>query len=159
MSHHTSSTTQKPATGMPRVTHGTVAEIVGHPESAVADQYALGRFGEDLATTWYVEHGYRVLNQRVRCRAGEIDAVLAAPEGTVVFLEVKTRRSNEYGGAESVTAKKLLTMRRCAGEWLDRSPHGGFVDVRFDVCEVVFDGAGFTEYTMLRFEGVEDGAC
>ena len=84
---------------------------------------------------------------------------LAAPDGTVVFLEVKTRRSNEYGGAESVTAKKLLAMRRCAGEWLDRSPHGGYVDVRFDVCEVVFDGAGFTEYTMLRFEGVEDGAC
>lgn len=159
MSHQVPSLTQQPTPEMPRVAHGTVAECIGHPDSAIADQYALGRYGEDLAAEWYADHGYSVLNQRVRCRAGEIDAVLAAPDGTIVFLEVKTRRSNEYGGAESVTGKKLLTMRRCAGEWLDRSPHGGYVEVRFDVCEVVFDGTDFTEYTMLRFEGVEDGAC
>lgn len=158
MSHHVSSPTHLLA-DMPRLAHGSVEKHIGHPDSAVADQYALGRFGEDVATKWYAEHGYQVLNQRVRCRAGELDAVLAAPDGTIVFLEVKTRRNNEYGGAESVTAKKLLTMRRCAGEWLDRSPHGGYVNIRFDVCEVVFDGAEDTVYTMRRFEGVEDGAC
>lgn len=158
MSHQVSSPAHLLAE-MPRVAHGSVDKHVGHPDSPIADRYELGRFGEDLATTWYSEYGYQVLNQRVRCRAGELDAVLAAPDGTIVFLEVKTRRSDEYGGAESVTAKKLLTMRRCAGEWLDRSPHGGFVNIRFDVCEVVFDGAQHTDYTMLRFEGVEDGAC
>ena len=142
---------------MPPTTHrATTDQPPGHPDSPIADQYALGEAGESAAVRWYEELGYRLLGTRVRCRAGELDAVLRAPEGAVVFLEVKTRRTGEYGGAEAVTAKKLATMRRCAAEWLDRSPHGGFVEVRFDVCEVIF---GHGEYTMTRFEGVDDGAC
>ena len=109
-----------------------------------------------MAVGLYEQYGYRLCNKRVRCRAGELDAVLRAPDGTIVFLEVKSRRSGEYGGAEAVTAKKLATMRRCAAEWLDRSPHGGGLQVRFDVCEVLFNGQS---YVASRFEGVDDGAC
>lgn len=127
-----------------------------HPTSAIADQYALGRAGEDAVVRWYEREGYTYLDSRVRCKAGELDAIMLAPDSTVVFIEVKTRRGGQYGGAEAVGEKKLATMRRCASEWLERGPLRGYCAVRFDVCEVLFDGAGFTA---RRYEGVEDGAC
>ena len=140
----------------PLTLRGETTQVTGHAESEVADRYALGVAGENVAVGLYEQYGYRLFNKRVRCRAGELDAVLRAPDGTIVFLEVKSRRSGEYGGAEAVTAKKLATMRRCAAEWLDRSPHGGGLQVRFDVCEVLFNGQS---YVASRFEGVDDGAC
>lgn len=141
---------------MPWSTRGTLAAPVGHAESPIADQYALGLAGEEIATDWYAQHGYEVLQRRVRCRAGEIDAVLRAPDGDVVFLEVKSRRNGDFGGAEAVTDRKYATMRRCAAEWLERTPGLGYAAVRFDVCEVIIDAA---RYTATRYEGVEDGAC
>ncbi|WP_230208561.1 YraN family protein [Corynebacterium bouchesdurhonense] len=139
-----------------RTARGDTSGPPPHPESEFADQYALGRAGEGAAVCWYEEDGYTYLASRVRCRAGELDAVMLAPDGTVVFVEVKTRRGGQYGGAEAVGAKKLATMRRCAAEWLERRPEQGYAPVRFDVCELIFDAGGFRA---RRYEGVEDGAC
>ncbi|WP_284522836.1 YraN family protein [Corynebacterium aquatimens] len=148
------------STQEPMTTCGIIAGTPGHPTSEVADQYALGLAGEQIAVAWYQELGYTALETRARCRAGEIDAVVEAPDGTLVFLEVKTRRGRSYGGAESVGSKKLATMRRCAAEWLERLPEShrsaGYADVRFDAVEIVLNGA---EYSATRFVGVEDGAC
>ena len=146
------STQQMPST----TTRGNTDRPPGHPDSLIADQYALGKAGEAAAVRWYEEMGCRLLGARVRCRAGELDAIMLDADGTVVFVEVKTRRSGEYGGAEAVTAKKLATMRRCAAEWLSRHPEAGPRTVRFDVVDVRFDGATFTA---RRYEGVDDGAC
>lgn len=139
-----------------RTARGDTSGPPPNPNSVFADQYALGRAGEGAAVSWYEEDGYTHLASRVRCRAGELDAVMLAPDGTVVFVEVKTRRGGQYGGAEAVGAKKLATMRRCAAEWLARRPERGHAPVRFDVCELIFDAGGFRA---RRFEGVEDGAC
>lgn len=139
-----------------RTARGDTSGPPPHPTSEFADQYALGRAGEGAAVCWYEEDGYTHLASRVRCRAGELDAVMLAPDGTVVFIEVKTRRGGRYGGAEAVGAKKLATMRRCAAEWLERRPDQGYAPVRFDVCELIFDAGGFHA---RRYEGVEDGAC
>lgn len=139
-----------------RTARGDTSGPPPHPVSEFADQYALGRAGEGAAVCWYEEDGYTHLASRVRCRAGELDAVTLAPDGTVVFVEVKTRRGGQYGGAEAVGAKKLATMRRCATEWLERRPEQGYAPVRFDVCELIFDADGFRA---RRYEGVEDGAC
>lgn len=136
-------------------TRGSVAVAPFHPHSHVADQYALGLAGEEIAIRWYEDMGFALIDARVRCRAGEIDAVLQAPDETIVFLEVKTRRSTQFGGAEAVSEKKLRTMRRCAGEWLAKHD-APYLPIQFDVCEVIFDGH---RYTARRFEGVEDGAC
>ena len=77
-------------------------------------------------------------------------------DGTVVFVEVKSRRGTAFGAAEAVTTKKLNTMRRCAAQWLDKHSQGQYRPIRFDVVEVVFDGE---DYILRRFPGVEDGAC
>lgn len=143
----------------------TAARLPGYPappwatlpaQDGLSDQYALGRSGEAAAIRWYEQQGYAPLGSRVRCRGGEIDAILRSTDGTVVFVEVKTRRGSAFGGAEAVTAKKLATMRRCAVEWLRRNAFGAHTTVRFDVVEIVYDGTAFLAH---RFEGVEDGAC
>jgi putative endonuclease len=97
---------------------------------------ALGARGEALAGTWYIEHGYTVLDRNWRCRQGELDLVLER-DGVVVFCEVKTRTSDAFGiGAESVTREKQLRIRRLANEWLtahDRRAR----ELRFDVVSIL----------------------
>jgi len=100
--------------------------------------------------------GYTLLGHRQRMRAGEIDAVVEDDDGTVVFVEVKSRRGSAFGAAEAVTTKKLATMRRCAAQWLEEHCADAYRPVRFDVVEVVFAGE---DYILRRYPGVEDGAC
>ncbi|OEY03830.1 hypothetical protein A0K93_08140 [Corynebacterium sp. BCW_4722] len=121
-----------------------------------ATQYELGRAGERAAVSWYEEEGYRTLGVRERMKSGEIDAVVEDPDGTIVFVEVKSRAGDAFGAVEAVTAKKLGTMRRCAGQWLEKYEVATMHPVRFDVVECVFHGG---DYILRRFPGVEDGAC
>lgn len=117
------------------------------------DQWVLGNLGESNTATWYEEMGYKILQLGYRTRRGEIDVIAQAEDGTVVFIEVKTRRGRNFGAAEAVTARKLGRMRSAAMEWLADKP---YTPVRFDVVEVLFDGH---EFFFRLYQGVEDGAC
>lgn len=121
-----------------------------------AAQQELGLAGEDAAVRWYAEEGYVVLGQRERVAAGEIDAVVEDQDGTIVFVEVKSRRSNAFGAAEAITAKKLRTMRRCAAQWLHEHSELGVRALRFDVVECLAEG---NDFFLRRYSGVEDAAC
>jgi len=95
---------------------------------------ALGAAGETAVATWYEAAGYAVLDRNWRCRTGEIDLVLGR-ERTIVFCEVKTRRSDAFGTpAEAVTPQKQRRLRGLAVAWLaDRNVRG---ELRFDVASV-----------------------
>jgi putative endonuclease len=80
----------------------------------------LGAMGEALAVDHLTRMGLRILGRNWRCRYGELD-VIAADEATrtVVFVEVKTRTGDGYGGlAYAVTPRKVWRLRRLAGLWL-----------------------------------------
>ena len=64
----------------------------------------LGELGERLAAEYVQKKGMRILEHNYRIRGGEID--LIAQDGReVVFIEVKTRASREFGrGVEAVDA-------------------------------------------------------
>jgi putative endonuclease len=100
---------------------------------------ALGRAGEDLAATWYEDHGYEVLERNWRRREGEVDLIVRKGR-TVAFCEVKTRSSDAFGsGAESVLPAKQRRVRRLATRWLaELTPATGraLVDLRFDVVDI-----------------------
>lgn len=99
--------------------------------------HEIGRDGEAAAAAFLVAQGYRVLNRNYRCaRVGEID--LVAEEGdTLVFVEVKTRRSQRYGtGAEAVNRKKQTQLVRLA-HWYMAAEGATDRSCRFDVVEVV----------------------
>jgi putative endonuclease len=97
---------------------------------------AVGSAGEDAVAAWYEAAGYRVLDRNWRVREGELD-VIAERAGTVVFCEVKTRRSNAFGlPVEAVTFRKQQRLRALAVRWLvAHDTHGA--SLRFDVASVM----------------------
>jgi putative endonuclease len=105
---------------------------------------ARGRWGEDRACTHYRRLGYQIVERNWRCEQGEID-VVARLGNTIVFCEVKTRRSDAFGTpAEAVTPRKQRRLRGLAVEWLaERGVRG---ELRFDVASVRPAGGrgGFT---------------
>ena len=79
---------------------------------------ARGQWGEDRACTHYRRLGYAIVERNWRCEQGEID-VVARLGDTVVFCEVKTRRSPGFGGAAAaVDHRKQHRIRRLAAAWL-----------------------------------------
>ena len=73
-----------------------------------------GKYGEDIACDYLKKNGYKIIERNFRIRGGEIDIV--AVEGqTLVYVEVKTRTSDEFGRPEeSVTYYKLKFLERAA---------------------------------------------
>jgi putative endonuclease len=105
--------------------------------AGAADRVVLGRRGEDLAAQHLTAAGWTVLDRNWRCREGEIDLVGRDVDGTVVFVEVKTRRTAAFGEpAEAVSPAKARRLRVLAGRWLLAHPSGG-TPLRFDVISIV----------------------
>jgi putative endonuclease len=77
-----------------------------------------GQRGEDLASAYLQAAGYRILERNYRCVFGEIDIV--AEEGqTLVFAEVKSRRSGSYGDPQlAVGLQKQKKVSRVALHYL-----------------------------------------
>ena len=66
----------------------------------------LGSEGESIACAELERRGYRIIERNYRIRNGEID-IVADDAGTVVFVEVKTKSSGDYGDpVEEVTPQK-----------------------------------------------------
>lgn len=83
-----------------------------------------------------VERNYRVARGRSR-HAGELDLILRDRDGTLVFVEVRTRRSREAGGAAaSVSPAKQARLIYAAQHYLARLPR--VPPCRFDV--IAIDG-------------------
>lgn len=72
----------------------------------------LGKLGENLAKKLLLNKGYKFIEQNFRSRFGEIDLIFQ-DEDTLVFVEVKTRYSDEYGiPEEAVTKYKIRSIAR-----------------------------------------------
>jgi putative endonuclease len=114
----------------------------------------LGTMGEALAVDHLTRMGLRILHRNWRCRYGELD-VIASDEAarTVVFVEVKTRTGDGYGGlAHAVTPRKVQRLRRLAGLWLaGQDEH--WAAVRIDVIGVRIGRRRTPEITHLRGVG------
>ncbi|GMV21852.1 MAG: YraN family protein [Vicinamibacterales bacterium] len=103
------------------------------------DRQSAGKLGEDLAAVELWHQGYAILARRYRTRYGEID-IVAQDGDTVVFVEVRARRTERCGSAaESITRSK---QRRLAAMALDYLAWCNNPDApcRFDV--VAIDGVG-----------------
>lgn len=95
----------------------------------------LGNAGEDRAAEYLESHGCRILERQYRTPAGEID-IIARDGRTMVFVEVKTRRSTRYGTpAQAVGFRKRQKIIRSAEWYLTRQDLCD-IPCRFDVIEV-----------------------
>jgi putative endonuclease len=105
------------------------------------DRQLTGKCGEDVACKALERRGDVILARRYRTRFGEID-IVSQHAGTIVFTEVKARRTNRYGpAAEQIPVWK---QRRIAAMALDYLAYSRRLNdpCRFDV--VAIDGAGTT---------------
>ncbi|MFE5408694.1 YraN family protein [Microbacterium sp. NPDC056569] len=83
----------------------------------MADKDVLGRAGEDRAARYFETQGFTVLARNWRSREGELDLVVA-DRATVVVVEVKTRRGEEFGHPlEAIDARKRVRLWRLAVAW------------------------------------------
>ena len=80
----------------------------------------IGALGEQLAVEHLLALGLQVVDRNWRCRYGELDVIAVDPAGpAVVFVEVKTRTTDRFGGVvQAVTPDKVRRLRRLAGLWL-----------------------------------------
>ena len=114
----------------------------GAPAGAEAvDRAATGRAGEALALRYLEARGLRVLERNYRVargrsrRGGEIDLIARAADGTLVFVEVRVRRSGAGGGAAaSVSPAKRARLIYAAQTYLSQLAR--VPPCRFDVVAV-----------------------
>jgi|HubBroStandDraft_4_1064222.scaffolds.fasta_scaffold201565_2 putative endonuclease len=101
-------------------------------------EQAHGRRGEDLAHRFLRRHGLTIVARNFHQRAGhgELD-IVAWDRQTLVFVEVKSRASAEFGSpGRAVGIDKEKDLRRAAGEYLRRSG-AAREQARFDLVNIV----------------------
>jgi len=94
-----------------------------------------GKLGEQMAAAYLEEAGYRILEQNYRCRFGEID-IIARDGDTIVFVEVKSRRSDKYGLPQlAVGPDKQMRISKISLFYLQTKRLDSY-NARFDVVAV-----------------------
>lgn len=114
----------------------------------------LGFFGERAAAFYLQLRGYRIRERNFRCSYGEID-LIAERGNQLVFVEVKTRRSDEYGTpAEAVGYRKQKKITTVAQYYLLAYPEDK--EIRFDVVEVCVRSTGRGGFRVKKINHLPD---
>jgi putative endonuclease len=119
------------------------------------DEQRLGRRGEDLAHRYLEQKGLTVVarNYRPPSGGGEIDLV-ARDEGKLVFVEVKSRMSDEFGAPERNVGKaKRAALVRAARDYARRAD-APWDAVRFDIVSILFSDPPAIEHFTDAFAPV-----
>ena len=95
----------------------------------------LGKKGEKISVEFLKKQGYKIVETNYRCSVGEID-IVAKDKDVLCFVEVKTRKSDEYGlPEEAVDWHKQRKLVKVALAYLEEKKVYG-QDLRFDVVSV-----------------------
>ena len=109
----------------------------------------LGKIGEDLACVYLADAGFEILERNWRGSRVELD-IIAIDNGTLIFCEVKTRRSTRYSHpSEAITPTKLAHLRTAALQWLSghRIRCSG---TRFDVISILYFDENTSQISHLK---------
>ena len=109
--------------------------IVSHfLRSFMVQNNASGPWGELVAAKYLKKKHYKIIATNYRCKFGEID-IIAANREFLVFVEVKTRKNDEFAAAAAfVDIYKQNRLRSTAELYLAANPTD--LQPRFDVIEV-----------------------
>ncbi len=100
------------------------------------DKKNFGKSGEDLAAVILKNEGFHILERNFLCRYGEVD-LICEKENCLLFVEVKTRRTDAYGTPEeAIDRNKKSHIRNTAAYYI--STH------RMENREVEFQVIGIT---------------
>lgn len=110
----------------------------------MADHNLLGARGEAVAAEHLKAKGYTILHRNWRAGRREADLIATDPQGELVFVEVKTRSTTEWGLPEASVNKKRHRQYSEAGD-IFLYDHPQFKTVQFDVVSVLFRGSDVKE--------------
>ena len=120
------------------------------PASRTPNRYRqnVGRWGEDLAARYLAARGYAILVRNYRTPAGELD-IIASDGETLVFVEVKTRRTAGFGPPqEAVTPAKASHIIAAAQHYLQDTAQSDAA-WRIDVVAVVGSPGSRPQITLI----------
>ena len=105
--------------------------------------YEKGVWAECLAGFYLNMRGYKIVARRYKTQHGEIDLIAWAGERLLVFVEVKTRSGDGFGGPEeAVDARKQDILARTAGIYMEQIDYDW--EIRFDIIAVLLKGDKIT---------------
>ncbi len=94
----------------------------------------IGDIGERQAAVYLMLHGYKIIKRNYRTRQGEID-IIAEKNGALVFVEVKKRKNDVFGGGSAavntVKQKRIIKAAQSFLAFYEKE-----VPCRFDVIEI-----------------------
>jgi putative endonuclease len=106
------------------------------PTGRRTQRQLIGQAAENIATDFLRAKGLEILERNYRRRLGELD-IVALDRDVLVIVEVRTRASDQYGGAAaSVDPRKQQRIIRAASQLLQQRKDLGRLRVRFDVIVV-----------------------
>ena len=108
-----------------------------------SDRKRTGKKGEDIAVAYLISRGYRIVERNYKCPLGEID-IVARDGDEIVFVEVKSRKSEEFGDPQlAVGLKKQKKVSRISLAYL-KEKHLYPCNARFDVVAIKMRPDGST---------------
>ncbi|WP_374165718.1 YraN family protein [Arcticibacter sp. MXS-1] len=114
----------------------------------MAEHNQLGQRGEQIAAEFLLNKGYRILHRNWFYGKAEVD-IIARSEQFLVFAEVKTRTSTDFGQPEEfVSSSKQRRLQWAAEGYIYHHNYQG--EIRFDILSVLFDVKG--RYTIRHIE-------
>lgn len=107
------------------------------------DKAQLGKWGEEMAKAYLVSKGYAIKQENWRMNHYELD--LVAQEGNeLIFVEVKTRKSDDDDPIEAVNKGKRARMIASADVFINEvMPKGAAYEYRFDIIGITGDPDGY----------------
>lgn len=115
---------------------------------------SVGDFGENSACTYLKHRGYKILDRNYRNRGGEID-IIAEKHNYVVFVEVKTRNTADFGEpSEAVNLLKQQKIINTAQNYIMQNEFDS--DFRFDVIEVMYKKSVFGGFKTVKVNHIEN---
>ncbi len=112
-------------------------------KDVLSTSYKLGKTGEDVACKYLQKEGYTIINRNFRSRFGEIDIVALEENTILVFIEVKTRRTNTYGRpSDSVDYKKKSKLKKTI-QFFNAVNNVKGMEQRFDIIEIMLKNRKF----------------
>lgn len=96
----------------------------------------LGKWGEDLAVAFLQGQGYTIIERDWKSGRRDIDIIAKDETGTIVFVEVKTRRNRLFGEPEeAIDYRKMQSLQQAINHYIKFRRLNG--NVRFDIISIV----------------------
>ncbi|MCX7845697.1 MAG: YraN family protein [Dictyoglomaceae bacterium] len=98
----------------------------------------IGKIGEDFALEYFKNNGFEIREKNYKTKFGEVDLIVRK-ENLLIFVEVKARKSLEFGEpVEAVDKRKQEKIRFIANYYLSKKKIKSY-EVRFDIFSILLD--------------------